>query len=243
MKKNINIPLLYSIIILVLCILVFSLKVLTANIRFSHDSDLIGVLVSLTILIMVMFSIFYNGTSKANQTWKKSGLITLALSFCWVAETTKLVPYISTFSLAWFFGAHICLIIFCFKIRGFKKHDLFSGLLFLAIAICFYFTQWRKDYNTDQFLNILFKVGVPLYILLLTVSVWRASLLINSGQIVLMIAIIVFYISDLVVVATLSGGNDALDSIVWFTYLPTLFLISVSQSENFFGMFNKTKNG
>jgi len=57
-----------------------------------------------------------------------------------------------------------------------------------------------------------------------------------------MIGVIVFYISDLVVVATLSGGNDVLDSIVWFTYLPTLFLISVSQT-NHFSMFNKTKNG
>jgi len=56
-----------------------------------------------------------------------------------------------------------------------------------------------------------------------------------------MVAVIIFYISDLLVLATFNTDNDMLDAIVWFTYLPILFLISISQTKNF-RMFEKTRN-
>jgi len=67
-KKKIDIPFLYSITITVLCVIVFSLTAISANVNFSNSYNILEGLVAATIFIMVLYSIFCNGPDKVKET-------------------------------------------------------------------------------------------------------------------------------------------------------------------------------
>jgi hypothetical protein len=73
-------------------------------------------------------------------------------------------------------------------------------------------------------------IGVPVYLLILTLSLWKAVVLINKHEyIALVCGILLFYVSDYIVISGLIYDlPDAANNIIWFTYIPSLFLISIT---------------
>jgi len=190
------------------------------------------VFVSLFIFNCVVFTLFNENHKSFKYTWSKNKYVTLALLFALIAETTKLVPLLQPYSLAWFFGTQICLIIHCFKLRKFKKHDLWYLLVFIAIVGVVYCLIYKQLNSLDNsIINLLTKILVPCYLALVSITCWRALMLFNSNNTTLVVAITLFYTSDLLVISSLVVNLESIISvIVWFTYLPAIFLISTSVS-------------
>ncbi|MDR0752535.1 MAG: lysoplasmalogenase [Mycoplasmataceae bacterium] len=222
-KRNFNLFYIASSVIFLIILL--TLACLQINLNSDKPFRIASIIM---ILFMSSFSIFGNGIKLWKQEFKNNFLIFLAIIFCTLSESAKLIPNIGIYWVIFFFGTHICLGLFFLKLRPFKKTDTILLSFLLIVGIFFYISLFQYFHNDSQ--GILLKIGVPFYLLVLIFSLWRVLLCYeNPKALYIIIGVVLFHISDYIVITTLVANNneDPLSMIVWLTYIIAIWLISI----------------
>jgi uncharacterized membrane protein YhhN len=164
-----------------------------------------------------------------DRSFKQGSLmLTIALLVAFLADTTinfiDPIPGIAFKpGVVIFLACHICLLIYFLKKKHFEAKELLYIIPLLAISAIFCIVI------VPQIGSALLKNGVPFYMLLLTLMLWRAICLYrDKDNLKIIIGSILFFITDISVIMIQAFGNtDALRIETWAAYPPALFLLSL----------------
>ncbi|MDR3001274.1 MAG: lysoplasmalogenase family protein [Fibromonadaceae bacterium] len=171
------------------------------------------------VLMLAVYS-FINAKDRSLK--QGSLLLTLALAFAFFADTV--INFISVqMGVMIFFATHICLVIYYFKKKPLESKELLYIVPLLAITIMFCMAV--VPHTTDK----LYIYGIPAYMILLTVMLWRAVCLFNDkDNVKIILGSALFYLTDISVIMMLAyGDSTALNVEAWAMYPPALFLLSL----------------
>lgn len=176
------------------------------------------------VLIAALYS-FINAKDRSLK--HGSLLLTFALTFAFCADTV--INFISTqIGVVIFCLTHICLISYYLKRKSLEKKEIFFIIPLLLIGAMFYKAIF------PHITSALFRYGIPVYVLLLTLMLWRALCLFNDRDgLKVVLGSALFYLTDISVIMMLAyGDSTALTIEAWAMYPPALFLLSLVGSKD-----------
>ncbi|MDR2580517.1 MAG: lysoplasmalogenase family protein [Fibromonadaceae bacterium] len=171
-------------------------------------------------VLMVALYSFINAKDKSLK--QGSLLLTLALAFAFCADAV--INFISVqIGVMVFFATHICLVIYYLKKKPLERKEVLYIAPLLAITIMFCMAV--VPHTSDK----LYIYGIPAYMVLLTVMLWRAVCLFNDkDNLKIILGSALFYLTDISVIMMLAyGDSTALNIEAWAMYPPALFLLSL----------------
>jgi uncharacterized membrane protein YfcA len=127
-----------------------------------------------------------------------------------------------------FLACHICLLAYFFKKKHFEVKELLYILPFLGISAIF------SAAIVPHISSALLSYGVPFYMLLLTLMLWRAICLYkDKDNVKIILGAVLFFITDISVIMIQAYGNiTALRIETWAVYPPALFLLSLIDNKD-----------
>jgi uncharacterized membrane protein YfcA len=171
----------------------------------------------------VLMTAIYSFINAKNRSFKQGSLLlTLALAFAFCADTV--INFISTGTgVVIFCATHICLISYYFKKKSLEIKEIPYIIPLLAISAMFCIAI------APHLASPVFIYGVPVYVGLLTLMLWRALCLFNDkDNLKIILGSALFYLTDISVIMMLAyGDSTALTIEAWAMYPPALFLLSL----------------
>lgn len=171
----------------------------------------------------VLATALYSFINAKDRSLKQGSLLmTLALAFAFCADTV--INFVSTeIGVVIFCLTHTCLVSYYFKKKPLKANEILYIIPLLLIGIMFYIAIF------PNITSALFIYGIPAYVLLLTLVVWRAICLFdNKDSLKIILGSVLFYLTDISVIMMLAyGDSTALNIEAWAMYPPALFLLSL----------------
>lgn len=180
---------------------------------------------NILIPIFVGMAAYWCFLKSENKSIKGNLLLILALFVAFIADTLNNWVEPAIIGLGFFLGTQMLLIAFFFKKKKFENKDLIKLIPFLgwAVIFCIKFVP--------QFSSLLYYIGIPCYVALVTCMLWRAMCLYKidtDDDQFAMLGGLCFFVCDISVVSSLVFGNlPVIDLVVWIVYPPALFLLSL----------------
>ncbi|MDR3002289.1 MAG: lysoplasmalogenase family protein [Fibromonadaceae bacterium] len=209
----------YFLAVSVFYVIIFWLRV------FEH-TEISKFFISSFVLLTVLYS-FANAKDKSFK--QGSLLVTLALAFAFIAETViNFFPKLPVPGVTIFCATHICLVIYYFKRKSLESKEILYAIPLLAISVIFCIAI------LPNVTLKLFLYGVPIYMVLLTLMLWRAVCMFNDKDgLKIILGSVLFYLVDIsVIMVRAYGSSTALNIETWAMYPPALFLLSLVGSKN-----------
>jgi uncharacterized membrane protein YhhN len=155
-------------------------------------------------------------------------MLSIALFVAFLADTTinfiDPIPDIAFKpGVVIFLACHICLLIYFFRKKKFEAKEFLYILPLLGISAVFCIVI------VPQIGSALLRYGVPFYMLLLTLMLWRAICLYkDKDNLKIIVGSVLFFITDISVIMIQAYGNILpLRIETWVVYPPALFLLSL----------------
>jgi len=176
----------------------------------------------------VLTTALYSFMNAKDRSFKQGSLLlTLALALAFCADTViNFFPDLP--GVAIFCATHICLIIYYFKKKSLENKEVLYLLPLLAIGTMFCIAI------LPHITSKLFMYGIPVYMALLTLMLWRALCLFNDkDNLKIILGSALFYLTDISVIMMLAYGDSTVLNIeAWAMYPPALFLLSLVDSKS-----------
>jgi uncharacterized membrane protein YhhN len=179
--------------------------------------------------VFVLLAAIASFVNARDRSFKQGSLLlTIALLVAFCADTV--INFVDPLpSVAFkpgvviFLACHICLLAYFFKKKPFETKELLYILPFLGISAIFCAAI------VPQIESALLTYGVPFYMFLLTLMLWRAICLYNDkDNVKIILGAVLFFITDISVIMIQAFGNiQALRIETWAVYPPALFLLSL----------------
>jgi uncharacterized membrane protein YhhN len=181
--------------------------------------------------VFVLLTAIASFVNARDRTFKQGSLLlTIALSVAFCADTViNFIDPISTFKagVIIFLACHICLLSYFFKKKSFEVKEILYIIPFLGISAIFCVIIVPNISST------LLTYGVPFYVFLLTLMLWRAICLYkDKDNVKIILGSVLFFITDISVIMMLAypenaDAQTALRIETWAVYPPALFLLSL----------------
>jgi uncharacterized membrane protein YfcA len=176
--------------------------------------------------MFVLLTALYSFVNTKGRGFKQgSYLLTLALFFAFCADTViNFFPDLP--GVVIFCATHICLVTYYLKKKPLEAKEVLYAIPLLAIGVMFCIAI------LPHIASKLLIYGIPAYMALLTLMLWRALCLFkDKNSLKIILGSVLFYLGDISVIMMLAyGDSTALNVETWATYPPTLFLLSLADS-------------
>jgi uncharacterized membrane protein YhhN len=177
--------------------------------------------------VFVLLAAIASFLNARDRSFKQGSLLlTIALFVAFCADTVinLLDPVLPVkIGVIIFLVCHICLLTYFLKKKPFEAKELTYLLPLLGISAVFCIAI------VPQIQSALLMYGVPFYMFLLTLMLWRAICLYkDKDNVKIILGAVLFFITDISVIMMQAFGNaQALRIETWAVYPPALFLLSL----------------
>nr|AGS52175.1 hypothetical protein [uncultured bacterium contig00049] len=177
--------------------------------------------------VFVLLTAIASFVNARDRSFKQGSLmlsIALLVAFCADTVINLVDPILPVkVGVIIFLACHICLLIYFFRKKSFEAKELLYILPLLGISAIFCIAI------VPLIESALLMYGVPFYMLLLTLMLWRAVCLYkDKDNVKIILGAILFFITDISVIMIQAYGNiTPLRIETWAVYPHALFLLSL----------------